>query len=246
MATCELVPVRHGVLSTVEEIIDEARNGRMFILVDDEDRENEGDLVIPAQKPLDSDLRHLFASWFNRGFLELRRIDLDTPAAILEKLILNVGLKRVGFLVRNPDQGGCITGGFKIVGNNDGNRLTIVVHLRIVQRLENRSGRCIQIGKLEIKGRERRPVFMRENIHNTGYHFSSSCVNGLDNTFRNGAVHHIGVQQMRHRILGGIRRSTRYFKRSFKSADRLTDTGLRHCLTVLRHPDTDVSGTGIN
>src|SRR3954467_10338263 len=32
-----------------EEIINEARNGRMFILVDDEDRENEGDLVIPAQ-----------------------------------------------------------------------------------------------------------------------------------------------------------------------------------------------------
>ncbi len=36
-------------LSSAEEIIDEARNGRMFILVDDEDRENEGDLVIPAQ-----------------------------------------------------------------------------------------------------------------------------------------------------------------------------------------------------
>jgi 3,4-dihydroxy 2-butanone 4-phosphate synthase/GTP cyclohydrolase II len=36
-------------LATAEEIIDEARNGRMFILVDDEDRENEGDLVIPAQ-----------------------------------------------------------------------------------------------------------------------------------------------------------------------------------------------------
>src|ERR1043166_3754568 len=32
-----------------QEIINEARNGRMFILVDDEDRENEGDLVIPAQ-----------------------------------------------------------------------------------------------------------------------------------------------------------------------------------------------------
>jgi 3,4-dihydroxy 2-butanone 4-phosphate synthase/GTP cyclohydrolase II len=32
-----------------EAIIDEARNGRMFILVDDESRENEGDLVIPAQ-----------------------------------------------------------------------------------------------------------------------------------------------------------------------------------------------------
>jgi 3,4-dihydroxy 2-butanone 4-phosphate synthase/GTP cyclohydrolase II len=37
------------VLVGTEEIIDEARNGRMFILVDDEDRENEGDLVIPAQ-----------------------------------------------------------------------------------------------------------------------------------------------------------------------------------------------------
>jgi malonyl-CoA decarboxylase len=38
-------------------------------------------------RPLDSDLRHLFASWFNRGFLELRRIDWQTPAAALEKLI---------------------------------------------------------------------------------------------------------------------------------------------------------------
>jgi 3,4-dihydroxy 2-butanone 4-phosphate synthase/GTP cyclohydrolase II len=41
--------IRHAFLSSTEEIIDEARNGRMFILVDDEDRENEGDLVIPAQ-----------------------------------------------------------------------------------------------------------------------------------------------------------------------------------------------------
>ncbi len=36
-------------LASAEELIEEARNGRMFILVDDEDRENEGDLVIPAQ-----------------------------------------------------------------------------------------------------------------------------------------------------------------------------------------------------
>ena len=36
-------------LSPIEDIIDDARNGRMFILVDDEERENEGDLVIPAQ-----------------------------------------------------------------------------------------------------------------------------------------------------------------------------------------------------
>lgn len=35
--------------STAEELIEDARNGKMFVLVDDEDRENEGDLVIPAQ-----------------------------------------------------------------------------------------------------------------------------------------------------------------------------------------------------
>ena len=39
----------HDAVSSIEEIIEDARNGRMFILVDHEDRENEGDLVIPAQ-----------------------------------------------------------------------------------------------------------------------------------------------------------------------------------------------------
>jgi 3,4-dihydroxy 2-butanone 4-phosphate synthase / GTP cyclohydrolase II len=37
------------ILSPIEDIIEDARNGKMFILIDDEDRENEGDLVIPAQ-----------------------------------------------------------------------------------------------------------------------------------------------------------------------------------------------------
>src|SRR5882757_1621595 len=41
----------------------------------------------PELKLLDADLRHLFASWFNRGFLELRRVDWQSPAAVLEKLI---------------------------------------------------------------------------------------------------------------------------------------------------------------
>jgi 3,4-dihydroxy 2-butanone 4-phosphate synthase / GTP cyclohydrolase II len=39
----------HQFISPTEELLEEARRGRMFILVDDEDRENEGDLVIPAQ-----------------------------------------------------------------------------------------------------------------------------------------------------------------------------------------------------
>ncbi|WP_072858496.1 malonyl-CoA decarboxylase [Loktanella atrilutea] len=37
--------------------------------------------------PLDADFRHLFGSWFNRGFLELQRIDWHTPANVLEKII---------------------------------------------------------------------------------------------------------------------------------------------------------------
>ena len=49
MAKPELARLPHAFLSSPEEIINEARNGRMYILVDDEDRENEGDLIIPAQ-----------------------------------------------------------------------------------------------------------------------------------------------------------------------------------------------------
>ena len=42
-------PTQESLISEIEDIIEEARNGRMFILADDEDRENEGDLIIPAQ-----------------------------------------------------------------------------------------------------------------------------------------------------------------------------------------------------
>ena len=35
--------------ATIDEIIQDAKQGKMFIIVDDEQRENEGDLVIPAQ-----------------------------------------------------------------------------------------------------------------------------------------------------------------------------------------------------
>jgi len=38
----------HQAISSIDEIIEDARNGRMYILVDAEDRENEGDLIIPA------------------------------------------------------------------------------------------------------------------------------------------------------------------------------------------------------
>ncbi len=38
-------------------------------------------------RAVDADFRHLFSSWFNRGFLQLRRIDWHSPAVVLEKLI---------------------------------------------------------------------------------------------------------------------------------------------------------------
>jgi len=42
---------------------------------------------MPELAALDNDFRHLFSSWFNRGFLVLRRIDWSSPAQILEKII---------------------------------------------------------------------------------------------------------------------------------------------------------------
>lgn len=41
----------------------------------------------PQLRSVDNDLKHLLSSWFNRGFLELERIDWRTPAVVLEKLI---------------------------------------------------------------------------------------------------------------------------------------------------------------
>ena len=55
------------VIVGAEEIIDEARNGRMYILVDDEDRENEGDLIIPAQMATPSAIN--FMATHGRGLI---------------------------------------------------------------------------------------------------------------------------------------------------------------------------------
>jgi 3,4-dihydroxy 2-butanone 4-phosphate synthase/GTP cyclohydrolase II len=54
-------------LSPIEDVIEDARQGRMFILVDDEGRENEGDLVIPAEKA-DADAVNFMAR-YGRGLI---------------------------------------------------------------------------------------------------------------------------------------------------------------------------------
>ena len=65
-------------VSPVEEIIDAARNGRMFILVDHEDRENEGDLIIPAQMATPDAIN--FMATHGRGLICLALTDERTTA----------------------------------------------------------------------------------------------------------------------------------------------------------------------
>ncbi|GGB59176.1 3,4-dihydroxy-2-butanone-4-phosphate synthase [Henriciella pelagia] len=57
----------HAAISSIDEIIEDARNGRMFILVDAEDRENEGDLVIPASFATPEAIN--FMARFGRGLI---------------------------------------------------------------------------------------------------------------------------------------------------------------------------------
>ncbi|MBL6932824.1 MAG: 3,4-dihydroxy-2-butanone-4-phosphate synthase [Rhodospirillales bacterium] len=65
-------------LSPAVDIIEDARNGRMFILVDDEERENEGDLVIPAQMATPEAIN--FMAKYGRGLICLTL----TPERIAE------------------------------------------------------------------------------------------------------------------------------------------------------------------
>ena len=70
-------------ISSVEEIIEDARNGRMFILVDHEDRENEGDLVIPAQWCTPAAIN--FMATYGRGL-----ICLSLPGSRIDALGLSL------------------------------------------------------------------------------------------------------------------------------------------------------------
>ena len=72
-------------ISPIEEIVEEARNGKMYILVDAEDRENEGDLIIPAQFATPAAVN--FMARFGRGLICLcltrdraRTLQLDMMA----------------------------------------------------------------------------------------------------------------------------------------------------------------------
>src|SRR3982751_2158073 len=76
-------------LVPIEEIIEEARNRRMFILVDDEDRENEGDLIVPAQIATPAAIN--FMAKHGRGLICLAMTKDSTDQLGLELMSRNNG-----------------------------------------------------------------------------------------------------------------------------------------------------------
>ncbi|MBW6524286.1 3,4-dihydroxy-2-butanone-4-phosphate synthase [Sphingomonas sp. RHCKR47] len=108
-ANPELARLRHGYLSSPEEIIDEARNGRMFILVDDEDRENEGDLVIPAQMATPEKIN--FMARHGRGLICLAMTKARVETLGLELMSRNNGTRHeTAFTVSIEAREGVTTG----------------------------------------------------------------------------------------------------------------------------------------
>ena len=97
------------VLVGIEEIIDEARNGRMFILVDDEDRENEGDLVIPAQMATPDAVN--FMATHGRGLICLTLTRQRTEQLGLDLMSRNNGTRHeTAFTVSVEAREGVTTG----------------------------------------------------------------------------------------------------------------------------------------
>ncbi|MGP1352825.1 MAG: 3,4-dihydroxy-2-butanone-4-phosphate synthase [Parasphingopyxis sp.] len=96
-------------LATPEEIIETARNGRMFILVDDEDRENEGDLVIPAQMATPDAIN--FMAKYGRGLICLALTKERTEALGLDLMSRHNGTRHeTAFTVSIEAKDGVTTG----------------------------------------------------------------------------------------------------------------------------------------
>ncbi|MGK6322927.1 3,4-dihydroxy-2-butanone-4-phosphate synthase [Sphingomonas sp. DT-51] len=104
-----LARLRHGYLASPEELIDEARNGRMFILVDDEDRENEGDLVIPAQMATPEKIN--FMAKYGRGLICLALTKSRVEQLGLDLMSRNNGTRHeTAFTVSIEAKDGVTTG----------------------------------------------------------------------------------------------------------------------------------------
>ena len=65
--TSKIVTTLHNTFSNIEDIIEDVRNGKMVIMVDDEDRENEGDLIMAAEKVRPEDINYM--ARYGRGLI---------------------------------------------------------------------------------------------------------------------------------------------------------------------------------
>src|ERR1700712_2486969 len=98
-----------GALASPEEIINEARNGRMFLLVDDEDRENEGDLIIPAQMATPDAIN--FMAMHGRGLICLALTEQRVEELQLDLMSRNNGTRHeTAFTVSIEAREGVTTG----------------------------------------------------------------------------------------------------------------------------------------
>jgi 3,4-dihydroxy 2-butanone 4-phosphate synthase / GTP cyclohydrolase II len=96
-------------ISSIDEILEDARNGRMFILVDAEDRENEGDLVIPAQMATPQAVN--FMARFGRGLICLALTRDRADQLQLPMMALNNGTRHgTAFTVSIEAREGVSTG----------------------------------------------------------------------------------------------------------------------------------------
>ena len=71
-------------MCTIEEAIEEIRNGRVVILVDDEDRENEGDLVVAAEYATPEVIN--FMATYGRGLICLAMTQQDADRIALQPI----------------------------------------------------------------------------------------------------------------------------------------------------------------
>ncbi len=98
-----------GFLSSTEEILEDMRNGRMVVLVDAEDRENEGDLVIPAQMATPDAIN--FMAKYGRGLICLTLTQDRAETLRLESMVRTNGSRTgTAFTVSIEAKEGITTG----------------------------------------------------------------------------------------------------------------------------------------
>lgn len=99
----------NGAMATVPEILDDMRNGRMVVLVDAEDRENEGDLVIPAQMATPDAVN--FMAKYGRGLICLALTQSRANELGLENMVRsNASRLRTAFTQSIEAREGITTG----------------------------------------------------------------------------------------------------------------------------------------